>query len=363
MMNAKERYLAVFKDEKRKKLDRVPTFVQYIREEFIALHQDKLINEFKGELLNNSYFDIPMILGFDSIFAPFPSSIKFRPIKIKTSDGKEIKIGLNGEPVKKKSTYYQGGYLHEAEILEEMENNLKIIDNSENIKKVLKYYEKISPKIFSILEVDGIFDKTWRSMGMGLFSKHFKKNSKFYRQVNKFYARILEIEVEGLLNTHSTKGLVLNILDDIAYKGNLMISPERWRKDYLNFYKKITSMIQDADMIPLMHSDGDVTELVQLLMEAGFRGLQGWEGGSNPFYINKKFPEFVVIGFGDVSYVLPYGTKLEIENHVKMLMDALKGNKHFIIGPSTVIFKEIPLENVKYFIAASKKYGRYEEES
>ncbi|MBY8986162.1 MAG: hypothetical protein KGD65_13885 [Candidatus Lokiarchaeota archaeon] len=43
-MNAKERYLAIFDDNKRKKLDRVPTFVQYIRQEFVELHKQKFEN-------------------------------------------------------------------------------------------------------------------------------------------------------------------------------------------------------------------------------------------------------------------------------------------------------------------------------
>jgi hypothetical protein len=38
-MNAKERYLAILDDNKRKKLDRVPTFVQYIR-----LKEDEIVN-------------------------------------------------------------------------------------------------------------------------------------------------------------------------------------------------------------------------------------------------------------------------------------------------------------------------------
>jgi len=43
-MNAKERYLAVLDENKRKELDRVPNFVQYIRSEFIELNKKKLEN-------------------------------------------------------------------------------------------------------------------------------------------------------------------------------------------------------------------------------------------------------------------------------------------------------------------------------
>ncbi len=38
-MNAKERYLSVFDDDNEKKLDHVPTFIQYIRTD-IDTHHD-----------------------------------------------------------------------------------------------------------------------------------------------------------------------------------------------------------------------------------------------------------------------------------------------------------------------------------
>ncbi len=67
----------------------------------------------------------------------------------------------------------------------------------------------------------------------------------------------------------------------------------------------------------------------------------------------------MIVGFGDVSEVLPFGTTADVDNHVKSLMNTLKKNRHFIIGPSTVIYKGIPLENVIAFIRASHKYGNY----
>ena len=79
----------------------------------------------------------------------------------------------------------------------------------------------------------------------------------------------------------------------------------------------------------------------------------------SPYYINDIFPDFIVVGFGDVHEILPFGTPEQIDAHVKNLMDALKDNRHFIIGPSTVIFKEIPLKNVQIFIESIKKYGKY----
>ena len=93
-MNSYERYVAVYDESGRKKLDRVPTHVQYIREKFIVKNKEILLKNYQGKLFNDLYFDIPMILGFDSIFAPFPQSFKFKSIKIDIGEGKSVKIGL-----------------------------------------------------------------------------------------------------------------------------------------------------------------------------------------------------------------------------------------------------------------------------
>ncbi|MFX1315806.1 MAG: uroporphyrinogen decarboxylase family protein [Promethearchaeota archaeon] len=340
-------------------MDKVPTHVQYIREEFISKHKKNLKYKYKGIIFNNNYFDIPLILGFDSVFASFPSSVKVKSIKIQLEKGKEIRIGEDGQKLKRNSTYYQGGYIHNMEILEELHSNLNIVDNNNQINRLINYYEKIAPYIFPVLIVDGIFDKVWKSMGIIKFSENFKKKSRLYRELIRFYAEIAKINIKGLIEATGGRGRVVNILDDVAYKGRSMISPERWNQDFLSYYKQITSIISDAGMIPQIHTDGDVTELIPLFQKAGFRGLQGWEGGADPKLINDKFPDFVVIGFGDVSQILPFGTESQVDNHVRELMDIFKENRHFILGPSTVIFKEIPLDNIKTFMKAVKKYGKY----
>ncbi len=358
-MNSCERYLAVYDDNERKKLDRVPTHVQYIMEEFIIQNKENILSRYSGKLFNNLYFDIPLILGFDSIFAPFPLSFKVKSIKVDDGAGKKVRIREDGQSIKRNTSYYEGGYIKNLEVLNELIANLKEVDKSEIIKKTINFYEKISPYIFPILIVDGIFDKVWKSMGIVAFSRNFKKNTKLYRDLIKFYANLAQINIEGLINAAGGRGKILTLLDDVAYKGHPMISPERWEKDFLPFYKEITSIISDASMISQIHTDGDVTELISSFKKAGFQGLQGFEGGCDPYYVNEHHPDFIIVGFGDVSYTLPYGTQDQIESHVKELMTALKENRRFVIGPSTVIFKEIPLENVRTFVNAAIKYGKY----
>lgn len=358
-MDARERYLAIFDYSQRLKVDKVPKFVQYVREEFIVKHNEKLNLKLARGFLNKTYFSVPFELGFDAVFAPFPLSVKVKRVKIKLENDKFIFIGEDGQKTLRKTPYYEGGFIHTIEILDELKSNMKIMDKSKVIQKILNNYESFSKKLFPVLMVDGIFDRVWKSMGMVRFSWHYRKNSKLYRELLKFYGEILEANVLGLINATQDKARIINILDDVAFKGRTIISPDRWKKDIMPIYKKITTMITDSGLIPQIHSDGDVTELISFLQDAGFQGLQGWEGGCDPFYINDNFPDFVVIGFGDVSNILPYGTKEQIVNHVKELMTALKENRHFIIGPSTVCHEKIPLENIKIFNSTAEKLGKY----
>ena len=250
------------------------------------------------------------------------------------------------------------------EILDQLRSNMKVRHKIQANRSIYKQYNKISDICYPILQVGGIFDRVWQAMGMKKFSYHFRKKTKLYRELVNFYAEILVHNVEGMISTIQSLGMdcklkVINVLDDLAFKDRPMISPERLRDDYLPYYKEVTSLISDAGLIPQFHSDGDMTSLIPFLQEAGFLGLQGWEGLANPIYINDHFPDFVVIGFGDISDVLPFGSVNDVEMHVKELMDALKENRHFIIGPSSVLYKGIPLENVTTFIHAAHKYGKY----
>jgi uroporphyrinogen-III decarboxylase len=205
----------------------------------------------------------------------------------------------------------------------------------------------------------GIFDTMWMAMGMKEFGRNYAKRTKLYYQTIQFYGEIMAKHIEGIINAVGNRTGVICIGDDVAFKGRTMISPERWEEDIGPYYKTVCDMMNDAGIIPLMHTDGDITDLVPAFQRVGIRGVQGWEGGADPQFINDHFPDFYVIGFGDVGQVLPFGTPEQIDAHVKGLMNALKENRHYIFGPSTVIVKEMPLQNVQLFMSAGLKYGQY----
>jgi hypothetical protein len=358
-MNAKERYLAVFDENQRKKLDHVPTFVQYLRPEFVELHRHKFVDEKVPFQSNVSRFNEAYIMGFESVFANVHPGFRVSQVEVENEQGEKVIISWNGQKPATSMGFYEGGYFSSLENLYKVKETLRIVDDSEGIKNLMDQFDKISPYMFPVIGTGGIFDTLWQSMGFKNFSRHYRKNSKLYQELIKYFAELTLISIQAVVDALGSRPGVFCILDDIAFKGRPMLSPERWEQDFGKYYKKFCSILIDAGMKVQLHSDGDMTKMIPYLKKVGISGLQGWEGGADPIIINEKHPDFVIIGFGDISQILPFGSKDEIFNHVKELMDVLKENRHFIIGPSSVIYEGIPFENVEYFIEATRHFGKY----
>ena len=358
-MDPKTRFLSVFTDD-RKDLDRVPLFVQGVLAGFTNKYESQLFDEYEGELIYNLEFDAPIVLGFDAVFAGIPTSVSSKAFRITDDEGQEHIVGLHGQAEKHGTNFYAGGLIKNPDILEHLQENFIIVDSSKVIQETIDFHEKISRFIFPVPKIGGIFDTAWQAMGFNTFAKEYRKNSNFYKDIIRFYADITRINVEKVVEATGGRANIITILDDVAFKGHPMISPERWAQDIGPYYKEITNIIHDARMHVICHSDGDVTDLVPNFMECGFQGVQGWEGGANPAVIAEKFPDFVTIGWGDVGNI-PFWNDDEIERHALDILGALKENRHLVMGPSTVIFEKMPIGNIKHFINCIKQHGVYDQ--
>ncbi|MHA1111457.1 MAG: hypothetical protein ACTSRE_10180 [Promethearchaeota archaeon] len=204
-MKAFERYLAVYDDYQRRNLDRVPNFVQYIRQGFIKEHRGQLRTAFTGKytipkstsiIARSSRYRVPMMLGFESIFAGAIPSAWVTPIKIKTESGKRIFISASGQ-ASSIGGYYKEGYIQSLEILNRLQNNMNIRNVKRGNRFLFRQYHKIADIIYPILQVEGIFDRVWRAMGMKQFSIHFRKKTKLYRELVQFYSDLMTENVQG----------------------------------------------------------------------------------------------------------------------------------------------------------------------
>jgi hypothetical protein len=87
--------------------------------------------------------------------------------------------------------------------------------------------------------------------------------------------------------------------DDSAHHGGPMISPKMWREFVLRYHRRIV----EALPVPVIwHSDGDISKLLPMAVEAGFAGIHGLEPWSLSLEAVKAAygEKLVLIGNADV---------------------------------------------------------------
>lgn len=87
--------------------------------------------------------------------------------------------------------------------------------------------------------------------------------------------------------------------DDAGQRGGPMISPRMWCQLVLPYHRRIV----EALGVPVIwHSDGDITSLLPMAVEAGFAGIHGLDpsAGMDLVQIKRDFSELVLIGNVDV---------------------------------------------------------------
>ena len=94
---------------------------------------------------------------------------------------------------------------------------------------------------------------------------------------------------------------VLILGDDGAHRGGPMVSPQMWRELVLPCHRQIVSALE-APVI--WHSDGDISSLLPMALEAGFVGVHGLEpaAGMDLRQVKRTYgDELVLVGNIDVA--------------------------------------------------------------
>lgn len=132
---------------------------------------------------------------------------------------------------------------------------------------------------------------------------------------------------------------------DMAFKTGLIFPPSFLREVFIPGYAKISAKAHELGKKMLFHSDGNLSEILDDLVDAGIDLLHPVEplAGMDPGEIHRRYPHLILCGTIDVSQLLPYGTPDQISDQVTRNIEETEGN--IMIGSSTEINNEVPLRN------------------
>lgn len=144
--------------------------------------------------------------------------------------------------------------------------------------------------------------------------------------------------------------------EDWGTQTGLMISPTMWRDLFKPYYRRVFDEIHSLGMDVIFHSCGQVTEIIEDLIELGLDVIDPIQPGAMDMEeVARRFGGRVSFsGALDLQNLISSSSPAKIKSEVRRAIDTLGkpfGNG-FLVGPSNVLTPEAPIENLRALVAA-----------
>jgi len=145
--------------------------------------------------------------------------------------------------------------------------------------------------------------------------------------------------------------------DDMVWTEGAFIHPSWYRKYIFPRYKKLWEPLKEKGIKVLFCSDGDFTEFVDDLAEAGADGFIFEPLTSLDYIVERYGKTHIIVGNADCR-ILTFGTKEDVEKEVKRCIEKAKHCPGFIMAVGNHIPSNVPIENALYYFELVREYGR-----
>ena len=153
--------------------------------------------------------------------------------------------------------------------------------------------------------------------------------------------------------------------DDFGTQLSLIIPPETFREQLKPIYTKMVETFKQAnpEIIPILHCDGAVADLLDYIKEIGFEvfnPVQPGVPGHLPQDMKDRFGQkFAFWGAIDQQVLLPNGTDEELEKDIIEKISILGKDGGYMIAPAHIIQNDVSPARVLEFIELCRKHGNY----
>jgi uroporphyrinogen decarboxylase len=257
---------------------------------------------------------------------------------------------------------------------EEYYSFLSPLENTNDIKAIKGYpVPVLKEKYYECFKNDIEFIKSNNKV-CSSYSGSFYEWSYYLRGREKIYydyydnpgliKSIIEkvaIFVEDLSMKNINAGVdILCFYDDLGSQNGLQISPEIFRKFYKPYYKNLWQKIkaESSGKYIFLHSCGNIAEIIPDLIECGLDILHPIQPETMNIYdiVSEYKKDLVFWGTMSNQKTFPSGSRADIIKEVKDRVSNIGSQSSLILGSSNTLGKDVPIENIKYFIEACKIY-------
>ena len=140
-----------------------------------------------------------------------------------------------------------------------------------------------------------------------------------------------------------------------------MISPDHFSRFILPYNKQLVDRAHELGLKVVRHSDGNLWPLLDMLLDAGYDGLNPLEPQAG-MALNKVKQycgdRICLLGNIDCMALLPYGSPQEVDAAVKAAIAAAGSGGGYIVCSSNSLHPNVNPENCIAMFKATRIYGR-----
>ena len=182
---------------------------------------------------------------------------------------------------------------------------------------------------------------------VGLYEKQSRKMME--------YGGVLGHHLSALVARAVTDGIYPKAVlmgEDICTQRGPMVSPEFLEKYYMPELKRGLKPLLDVGCRPVWHSDGDVRPIMDMLIDSGIGGLQGFQpecGLTLEYTASKRTRDggkMLIFGPLAVTTELPVFTPQQVRDKIKEAADIYRDNVDWVLFTGNTINPDVPLANI-----------------
>ena len=190
-----------------------------------------------------------------------------------------------------------------------------------------------------------LFERAWALRGMDQLLMDMLEDPPF---VDALLDRIVEhnLSMMKAVSHYDWDGVWIG--DDWGQQRGLIMGGILWRRYILPRIRRMYEFAHQKGWTVIIHSCGDILELLPDLIEAGVDVL-------NPFQpevmdlisVKREYgKDLTFLGGMSVQQVLPFGTPAQVRDESSRLLDQLGKDGGYIFAPSHMLTDDIPVANV-----------------
>ncbi len=151
--------------------------------------------------------------------------------------------------------------------------------------------------------------------------------------------------------------------NDICASRGCMLSPRFMEEVYAPQLRRGIAPLLEVGCQPIWHCDGDVREIMDLLIDCGIQGFQGFQqelGVTLEYVLQKRTREgqgLMIYGPLAVTSELLTFTPAQVKARLREAIRLCQGSAHLVILTSSTMCPDVPLENIRAMYEVVAEYA------